>query len=139
MPYSGEEEGVDFNELAMLAASSVNYDEKMSDSAVLSRIENAQRVWNELPDMRNLAHIDADVARADYCAVYPKSSFAKAFLESGSLSNGTNFRRTLKYITPQMYGMDIMSVQRALMAYGYLDATDVKDEEYGYYLSLIHI
>lgn len=121
------------NNQAAAASTSVNADQKMVDSAVVGRIEEAQYVWNDLPEMREPAHIEAQVARADYCVVYPKSSFAKAYLENGNLSNGTNFRRTLKYTSPQMYGSDIIAVQRALMAYGFLDAADVKTGDYGYY------
>lgn len=116
-----------------LMSSIGNYDEKMADSAVNKRIKEAQEVWNNVYDMRDLAHIEAEVARADYCVVYPKSTFAELFLESGSLNNGTAFRRTLQYTSPQMYGSDIIALQRALMAYGYLESTDVKPEEYGYF------
>ncbi len=32
-----------------------------------------------------------------------------------------------------MYGSDIIALQRALMAYGYLESTDIAPEEYGYF------
>lgn len=117
-----------------LMSSDGSYDDVMTDPAVKKRIKEAQEVWNNVPDMRTLAHIEAEIARADYCVVYPKSTFAERFLEDGSLNTGgIYFRRTLKYTSPQMYGSDIIALQRALMAYGYLESTDVKPEEYGYF------
>ena len=56
------------------------------------------------------------------------------FLEDGNLNTGgLHFKRSLSYTSPQMYGSDIIALQRALMAYGYLESTDVKAEEYGYF------
>ena len=121
------------NDDVALFGSVGNYDDKMADAGVKNRISEAQEVWNARTDLRNLAHIEAEIARADYCVVYPKSTFASMYLENGPLSNGTFFRRTLKYVSPQMYGSDIMALQRALMASGNLDSTDVKPEEYGYF------
>lgn len=121
------------NNIELLSTDDGSYDYKMADSAVKKRIQEAQEVWNNMPEMRTLAHIEALVARADYCVMYPKSSFANLFLESGSLKNDTYFRRTLQYTAPQMQGNDVIALQRALMAYGYLDTTDVKSEEYGYF------
>ena len=117
-----------------LMSSDGSYDDVMTDSAVKKRIKEAQDVWNKVPSMRTLAHIEAEVARADYCVVYPKSTFADKFLEDGNLNTGgLHFKRTLSYTSPQMYGSDIIALQRALMAYGYLESTDVKAEEYGYF------
>ena len=122
------------NNIELLSTDDGSYDYKMADSAVKKRIQEAQEVWNNAPDMRDLAHTEALIARADYCVVYPKSSFADLFLEDGSLNTGgLHFKRTLKYTSPQMYGNDIIALQRALMAYGYLESTDVKAGEYGYF------
>lgn len=121
------------NENVSLRSSIGNYDSKMTDSAVKKRIEEAQLVWNSNVTMRDAAHIEAEIARADYCVVYPKSTFASLYLEDGNLNNGTYFRRVMRSTSPQMYGSDVMALQRALMAYGYLDSTDVKLEEYGYF------
>ena len=127
------EEYSEENNIQLLSVNDGNYDIQLTDSSVKKRIKEAQEVWNNMPEMRTLAHTEALVARADFCVVYPKSTFAGLFLEGGSLNNGTYFRRALQYTTPQMYGNDIIALQRALMAYGYLDATDVKSEEYGYF------
>lgn len=125
---------VDYNDEIELLSSDGSYDNVMADSSVIKRIREAQDVWNRMPEMRTLAHIEAEIARADYCVVYPKSSFADKFLETGSLNTGgLYFRRTLKNTSPQMQGSDIMALQRALMAYGYLESTDVKADEYGYF------
>lgn len=121
------------NENVSLRSSIGNYDSKMTDSAVKKRIEEAQIVWNNNETMREAAHIEAEIARADYCVVYPKSTFASLYLEDGNLDNDTYFRRVMRSTSPQMYGSDIMALQRALMAYGYLDSTDVKLEDYGYF------
>lgn len=125
---------VDYNDEIELLSSDGSYDNVMADSSVIKRIREAQDVWNRMSEMRTLAHIEAEIARADYCVVYPKSSFADKFLETGSLNtDGLYFRRTLKNTSPQMQGSDIMALQRALMAYGYLESTDVKADEYGYF------
>lgn len=118
-----------------LMSSDGSYDDVMTDSSVKKRIKEAQEVWSNVPSMRTLAHIEAEIARADYCVVYPKSTFADKFLENGTLNTGgLHFKRTLSYTYPQqMYGSDIMALQRALMACGYLESTDVKAEEYGYF------
>jgi len=118
-----------------LMSSDGSYDDVITDSSVKKRINEAQDVWNKVPSMRTLAHIEAEVARADYCVVYPKSEFAKRFFAEYGTSNidGLHFKRTLSYTTPQMYGSDIIALQRALMAYGYLESTDVKAEDYGYF------
>lgn len=111
-----------------------NYDDKMNDPAVKNRIKEAQSIYNNgNPSMKSRANLEAQMARADYCVIYPKSGFAMAFLESGNLSTGLGFRRVLQYKNPQMYGMDVMAVQRALIAYGYLDAADIADDQYGYF------
>lgn len=111
-----------------------NYDDKMNDPAVKNRIKEAQSIYNNGdPSMKSRANLEAQMARADYCVIYPKSGFATAFLESGNLSTGLGFRRVLQYKNPQMYGMDVMAVQRALIAYGYLDAADMADDQYGYF------
>jgi peptidoglycan hydrolase-like protein with peptidoglycan-binding domain len=110
----------------------------MNDPAVKGRIEETQSLWNSANNdgqdaVKERAHLEAEISRADYCVVYPKSPFAYAFLESGGLSNNTAFRRQISYTQPQMYGSDIMAIQRALITYGYLEATDIAFEEYGYY------
>jgi len=127
----------------VLFASS-DYDSKIKNSDLKNRIEQCQKIWNDANNSTTLtaeqkqiakdeAHMQADIARADYCLVYPSSSFAYAFLPSGSLNTGTAFRRT---ITPSMaddFAFDVIAIQRALVAYGYIDSAEIPIDEYGYY------
>lgn len=112
---------------------------KRADPGIDNRIELAKDLWEKAnnngdADTKALAHIEANVARADYCVVYPESTFAEVFLEDGNLNTGNNFRRSISYnVNNPMYGYDIIAIQRALMAYGYLDPTEVKLEDYGHY------
>ena len=124
---------ISIEDVAVFSDDIGNYDNKMVDAAVKNRIAEAQKVWNEKSEMRSAAHTEALIARADYCVIYPKSTFASHFLESGNLETNTKFRRTLQYTDPQMYGADIIALQRALMANGNLDSTDVKTDEYGHF------
>lgn len=137
------EESVSTQDEVELLASS-DYDSQIKSSELKNRIEQCQKIWNDANNSTTLtaeqkqvakdeAHMQADIARADYCLVYPKSTFAYNFLPSGTLSTGTAFRRT---ITPSManeFAFDVIAIQRALVAYGYIDSAEIPIDEYGYY------
>jgi len=134
---------LEFKNDIMLFASS-DYDSKIKSSELKNRIEQCQKIWNDANKSTTLtttqkqaakeeAHKQADIARADYCLVYPSSSFAYAFLPSGTLDTGTGFRRTIKPDMSNEFAFDVIAIQRALVAYGYIDSAEIPIDEYGYY------
>lgn len=123
---------------------SSDYDSKIKNSDLKKRIEQCQKIWNDANNSTTLtaaqkkvakdeAHMQADIARADYCLVYPSSSFAYAFLPNGSLNTGTAFRRTISPDMANEFAFDVIAIQRALVAYGYIDSAEIPIDEYGYY------
>lgn len=110
-------------------------DLKLTDASTKSKIEKAKALWNEANKnndtlAKERANLEANIARADYCVLYPKSEFAYLFLEKGTADTNTAFRRELQLDDE---GHDVLALQRALMYYGYMDVTDLPDENYGKY------
>lgn len=122
---------------------SSNPDSFINSPELIKRINSYKDAWNfadqstDLSDsekaaIKDEAHIQAQIARADYCVIDPTSKFAYSFLPDGRLNTGTAFRRA---ITPDMeneFSLDVMALQRTLIVYGYLDE-DLASNEYGYY------
>lgn len=122
---------------------SSNPDSLINSPELIKRINSYKDAWNfadqstDLSDtekaaIKDEAHIQAQIARADYCVINPTSKFAYSFLPDGRLNTGTAFRRA---ITPDMeneFSLDVMALQRTLIVYGYLDE-DLASNEYGYY------
>ncbi len=125
---SGADAGINSDIAVLSDVTTGDCDDKMIECDVKKRIREAQMAWLKEPKLREVANMEANIARADYCVVYPKSSFADAFLEIGTLKTGTKFRRTLK---SGMSGRDVIALQRALMAWGMLGETDIPTMEYG--------
>lgn len=113
-------------------------DLKITNASIKNRIEQAKALWNEADKngdevTKERAHLEARIARADYCVLYPKSDFAYTFLETGELFTNTAFRRELKLNDT---GNDVLVLQRALMYYDYMDELDLPDANYGIYDSI---
>ena len=56
-------------------------DLKITNASIKNRIEQAKALWNEADKngdevTKERAHLEARIARADYCVLYPKSDFA---------------------------------------------------------------
>lgn len=126
------------SENAELFTSLSGDDLKITNASIKSRIEQAKALWNEANKngdelTKERAHLEARIARADYCVLYPKSDFAYSFLEDGNTITNTAFRRKLAVGS---VGNDVLALQRALMYHGYMDATELLDEMYGEYDSV---
>lgn len=126
------------SENAELFTSLSGDDLKITNASIKSRIEQAKALWNEADKngdevTKERAHLEARIARADYCVLYPKSDFAYTFLETGELFTNTAFRRELKLNDT---GNDVLVLQRALMYYDYMDEIDLPDANYGTYDSI---
>lgn len=130
--------------LEAVLMSSSDPDSLINSPELIKRINSYKDVWNfanqstDLSDsekeaIKNEAHLQAQIARADYCVVNPTSKFAYSFLPDGRLETGTAFRRA---ITPDMentFSLDVMALQRTLIIYGYLNEEDMSSSDYGYY------
>lgn len=112
---------------------------------LISQIQGYKAVWEQADKSSDLSeaektaiktevHIQAQLARADYCVMYPDSSFAKAFMPDGRMNSPINaFRRTIDPTMENEYATDVMVLQRLLLLYGYLDEGDISSTDYGYY------
>ncbi len=121
-----------------------NHDSFIDDLNLRNLIGVYQELWNiannsptltvlQKTFIKNQTNIQANLARADYCVAYPKSSFAYYFLPYGTQNTGTAFTRTITPAMSNEFSVDVMAVQRALILEGFLEPTELDESEYGYY------
>lgn len=120
-------------------------DRLITSPELISQIKEYQAAWEQADKSSDMSqqekklikdevHIQAQLARADYCIMYPNSDFAKSFLPDGRMNAPINaFRRVIDSTIKNDYSTDVMVLQRLLFLYGYLDEGDILSSEYGYY------